>query len=280
VPRRGTKPMGDMERPSPGHGGRTNPTRRRMKALKSTFTAPGAALKRTSAERRATGEAPSGLRIGRKEPCGPTTVAIGAIRWPLRTGSDAGSSPGGERELFSEIEARPPMVCLRVHRRETSEIVADPGEERRRRPRTRPGAHRDRGREPSGARLRERTGKARANGVGVSRRRTRAIDTARASSDRPGAGFRAVTARSRFDPVGRRGASLTTCRTRAERRATHAGSARAPATTRGPRRGASSGPVGGRPLDPGWTRRRGPSRTRPPARRSASSACRRGEPRP
>jgi hypothetical protein len=98
--------MGDKECPSPGHGGRTNPTRRRMKALKSTFTAPGAALKRTSAERRATGEAPSGLRIGRKEPCGPTTVAIGAIRWPLRTGSDAGSSPGGERELFSEIEAR------------------------------------------------------------------------------------------------------------------------------------------------------------------------------
>jgi len=37
-PRRGTKPMGEMERPSPGHGGRANQTRRQMKALKSTFT--------------------------------------------------------------------------------------------------------------------------------------------------------------------------------------------------------------------------------------------------
>lgn len=270
--------MGDSERPSPGHGGRTNPTRRRMKALKSAFTAPGAALHE---------RAPS------DEPRDTRRLVFGSVGWrpadrrwrpsersdgPCARVPTQDRSPGASASSPPRSKPDPSTVHLRVPPRGAGEVAADPGEERRRRPRTRPGAHRHRGREPSGARLRERTGVARAAGparAGVVRGSIRA---ARAVPDRPGARFRAVTARSRFDPGGRRGASLTTCRTRAERRAAHAGSARAPATTRGPRRGVSSGPVGGRPPDPGWTRRREPSRMRPPARRSASSARRRSEP--
>lgn len=97
--------------------------------------------------------------------------AIGAIRWPLRTGSDARPSPGGSASFppRSKPALRSAFGCLTV----ASEIVADLGEERLRRPRHRPGAPRHRGREPPGARLREGAGEARASEVGASRRRSR-----------------------------------------------------------------------------------------------------------
>lgn len=273
--------MGEKECPSPGHGGRTNPTRRRMKALKSTFTSPGAALH----ERAPSDEPQRNHRLvfgsgGRN--------SVDRRWWPSeRSDGPCARVPTQDRRPEGSVSSSPrsklasSTVHLRVPRQEANEVVADLGEERRWRPRTRPGVHSDRGREPPGARLQERTGMARTNEVGASRLRSPGRSAPRERcSIFPSAGFRAVTARSRFDPVGRRGASLTTCRTRIARRATHAGSARAPATMRGPRRGASSEAVGGRPPDPGWTRRRGPSRRRPPARRSASSARRRSEPRP
>jgi len=279
-PRRGTKPMGEMERPSPGHGGRANQTRRQMKALKSTFTSPGATLYRTRTERRTAGNAPAGLRIGRSAPCGPTMDAIGAIRWHLRTGSDAGSSRRRARAH--------PRDRSSAHRRRAFGLPGGArarswpicGAEQLRRPRERPGAPRHRGREPPGARLQEGTGEARASEVGVSRARSRVGWRRASGTGLPlRARFRAVTARRRFDPVGPGGASLTAYRTRAlAARGARRVSARAPAAMRGPRRGASSGPVGGRPPDSGWMRRRGPSRMRPPAMRSASSARRRSEP--
>jgi hypothetical protein len=72
--------MGETERPSPGHGGRANQTRRWMKALKSTFTAQGAGLYRTRTERRIAGDALPDPRIGRMTTCGPTMEVIGVIR--------------------------------------------------------------------------------------------------------------------------------------------------------------------------------------------------------
>lgn len=123
-----------------------------------------------------------------------------------------------------------------------------------------------------------RNGRSASERGGASRPRSRADSTAQAALDSQRARFRAATARRGFDPVDREArASRPAALEPGDARSTPR-SARAPATNRGPRRGASSASVGGRPPDPGWSRPRGPSRMRPPATRSASSARRRSEP--
>jgi len=111
-------------------------------------------------------------------------------------GPEASVSPPPRSKFCSPTEG------LRAPHLWTSEIVADLGAEQRRRPRIGPGAHRHRGREPPGARLLERTGRARARGFGASRARTR-VGRHRASGVRSSLRvcFRAATARHRFDPV-------------------------------------------------------------------------------
>jgi hypothetical protein len=271
--------MGEKERPNPGHGGRTNPTRRRMKALKSTFTAPGAALYRTSAERRTTGNAPA--------------RSSDQVGWRLRT-DDGGhrSDPmtpahGFRRRICPEVSASSPPrsklgqrwrafglpTCGRARSWPISARNSDGGPGLDREPTATEGASpRERGswneREEH-----EREGSARAElergWVGI----------ARAASGPPYVSvselLRRVTGSTRW--IRRRKPPDLPHSSRVTRGARRV-SARAPAAMRGPRRGASSDPVGGRPPDPGWKRRRGPSRMRPPAMRSASSARRRSEP--
>lgn len=116
--------MGETERLSPGHGGRANQTRRWMKALKSTFTALGDGLQRTRTERRIAGDALPDLRIGRMTTCGPTMEVIGAIRWPLRTGVRCRICPGTSESSSPRPKNARSTVYLRVPRRRAREVAA------------------------------------------------------------------------------------------------------------------------------------------------------------
>jgi hypothetical protein len=177
--------MGEVERPNPGHGGRANQTRRQMKALKSTFASPDADFhQRASSDELRDTHRPVLGSVGRRPAdrrWRPSERSDGTCaRFPTRDRCPEGSASSSPRsKLGSSGE------CLRVPLRWTSEVVADHSAEQLRRPRTRPGAPRCRGREPLGARLQEGTGEARASEVGASRSRSRVASTARAAPGRP-----------------------------------------------------------------------------------------------
>jgi hypothetical protein len=112
-PRRGTKPMGEAECPCSGHSARTFRTRRRMKALKSTFTWKGATLRSGTDPRTAGGPTIDRSSDRAIASCGPTDGGHRGDPMAPAHGSPSEGPPRGEREPARDA-LRSHGACLRV----------------------------------------------------------------------------------------------------------------------------------------------------------------------